>query len=231
MTQVNLLPSDVKDRQRTRRLTAGVIMAVAAVVALLAFVFVLQAARLSDATQKLETQQAKNADLSGKIAQLSEFADLKAQVSAAEARSATALDGEVLWSGVLRDVSMVIPDEVWLSGMVGTLTPSSASTVRTPAPATPSTGATPSAGSTPAPATRAPATAPGTTLIGTIQFQGSADDHPSVAQWLTRVEQVTGWANPWITNSTEIDQNGVTTIQWSGSIDLTVEASVQGGKR
>ena len=165
MTQVNLLPSDVKDRQRTRRLTAGVIMAVAAVVALLAFVFVLQAARLSDANQKLEAQQARNADLNGKLAQLGEFADLKAQVSAAEARSATALDGEVLWSGVLRDVSMVIPDEVWLSGMVGTLTSAGIS----PAPAT---------GSAPAPSgsSPVPAAVPGATLVGTMRRSPVCED-------------------------------------------------------
>ena len=58
MTQVNLLPGDVKERQKSRRLTAAVILAVGAIVALLFFVFVLQAARFSNAQQKLEAQQA-----------------------------------------------------------------------------------------------------------------------------------------------------------------------------
>ena len=227
MTQVNLLPSDVKERQLTRRLTAAVILAVGAVVALLFVVYVLEAAKLSDASHKLRAQEAANADVQSQIDELSPFAQLKAQVAAREALTASAMDGEVLWSGVLRDVSMVIPDKVWLSGMQGTLsTPIEAAPVA-PAPAEP--GATPSPGATPIPA--APVAPVGPALVGTIQFQGFADDHPSVAQWLTRVEHVTGWANPWISIATEFDLNGEMTIEWTGSLDLTNEATLQGGPR
>jgi Tfp pilus assembly protein PilN len=224
MTQVNLLPSDVKERQLTRRLTAVVVMAVGAVMALLFFVFVLQSARLADEKNKLQSQLATNADLQGQIGQLQEFAQLKAQVAAREALTAAALDGEVLWSGVLRDVSMVIPKKVWLSGMVGSLN----APVAAVAPPTPAPGATASPGATPLPATTTPAVT-GPALIGTIQFTGMADDLPSVAQWLTRLEQVTGWANPWISNATEVDQNGEPAVQWTGSLDLTTEATVHGG--
>jgi Tfp pilus assembly protein PilN len=204
---------------------AAVILAVGAVVALLLVVFMLQAAKLADANHKLQAQEAVNADLDSQIAQLQPFADLKSQVAAREALTATALDGQVLWSGVLRDVSMVIPDKVWLSGMVGTLNPpvAAAAPVAPPTPgATPSPGATPAAPTTP--------TVTGPALVGTIQFTGFADDLPSVAQWLTRLERVTGWANPWISTATEVDQDGATSIQWTGSLDLSAEATVQGGK-
>jgi Tfp pilus assembly protein PilN len=224
MTQVNLLPGDVKERQLTRRLTAAVILAVAAVMALLFVVFVLQAAKLSDASHKLQAQEAVNAELGSQIAELQPFADLKAQVATREALTASALDGEVLWSGVLRDVSMVIPDRVWLSGLVGTLN-APAPAAAPVAPAAP--GATPSPGTTTTPTP----TPVGPALVGTLQFQGFADDLPSVAQWLTRLERVTGWANPWISNAMKLDQNGETSVQWTGSLDLTVEATVQGGKR
>jgi Tfp pilus assembly protein PilN len=227
MTQVNLLPTDVKERQRTRRLTAAVIMAVGAVVALLFFVFVLQTARLSDANHKLATQKAANTELEGQIAGLQEFAALKSQVAAREALAAEALNGQVLWSGVLRDVSMVIPDKVWLTSMTGTVTPLPAAAPAVPAP-TASPGATPEPTVAPPPA---PVVVPAQSLIGAIQFQGMADDHPAVAQWLTRLEQVTGWANAWISNATEVDNSGVTDIQWTGSIDLTLEATVQRGVR
>ena len=227
MTQVNLLPTDVKERQRTRRLTAAVIMAVGAVVALLFFVFVLQTARLSDANHKLATQKASNTELEGQIAGLQEFAALKTEVAAREALAAEALNGQVLWSGVLRDVSMVIPNKVWLTSMSGTITPVAAPAPVAPAPAA-SPGATPEPTTTPPPA---PVVVPASTLIGAIQFQGMADDHPAVAQWLTRLEQVTGWANAWISNATEVEQSGQVDIQWTGSIDLTLEATVQRGVR
>jgi Tfp pilus assembly protein PilN len=226
MTQVNLLPTDVKERQRTRRLTAAVIMAVGAVVALMFFVFVLQTARLSDANHKLATQKAANTELEGQIAGLQEFAALKSQVAAREALAVEALNGQVLWSGVLRDVSMVIPDKVWLSSMTGTVTPPAPAAPPAPAPA-----ATPGATPEPSAAPTAPPVVPASTLIGSIQFQGMADDHPAVAQWLTRLEQVTGWANAWISNASEVDNSGNTDIQWTGSIDLTLEATVQRGVR
>jgi Tfp pilus assembly protein PilN len=228
MTQVNLLPGDVKERQLTRRLTAAAILAVGAVVALLFVVFVLEAAKVSDANHRLQAQVATNSDLQSRIDELQPVADLKAQVAAREALTAAATDGEVLWSGVLRDISMVIPDKVWLSGMDGTLnTPVQAAPVAPAAPTTP--GATPSPGSTPSPA--APVAPVGPALVGTIQFQGFAEDHPSVAQWLTRLERVTGWANPWISIATEFELNGENTIEWTGSLDLTNEATARGGAR
>jgi Tfp pilus assembly protein PilN len=224
MTQVNLLPGDVKERQRTRRLMAAVILAVGAVVALLFVVFMLQAAKLSDANHKLQAQEAVNADLDSQIAQLQPFADLKAQVAAREALTAGALDGQVLWSGVLRDVSMVIPDKVWLSGMVGALNPPAAAAAPV-APPTP--GATPSPGAVPAAPTTPAVTGPA--LIGTIQFTGFADDLPSVAQWLSRLERVTGWTNPWVSTAVAVDENGPS-VQWTGTLDLSAEATVQGGR-
>src|SRR5437870_8645902 len=115
MTQVNLLPGDVRERQRARRLAATAIAGVGAAVALLFFVFVLQGARLSNTNQKLLAQQTINADLQGKIGQLQEFALLKQTVAQREALSAEAVSGEVAWSGVLRDISMVIPGQMWLT--------------------------------------------------------------------------------------------------------------------
>jgi Tfp pilus assembly protein PilN len=168
MTQVNLLPADVQERQRTRRLTAAVILAVGAVVVLLFFVFVLQAARLSDANHRLSAQQAANAELQTKIAGLQEFAQLKSEVAARQVLTASAMDGEVLWSSVLRDVSMVIPDKVWLTGMSGTLNP--VLTPVAPAAPAPAPDASASPGAAPAPgaAPVTPAVSPEETLIGSM---------------------------------------------------------------
>jgi Tfp pilus assembly protein PilN len=203
---------------------AAVILGVGAVVALLLLVFMLQATKLSDANHKLQAQEARNSDLTSQITQLQPFADLKRQVAERETLTAAALDGQVLWSGVLRDVSMVIPDKVWLTGMVGSLNTPVAATAPV-APPTP--GATPSPGATPAAPTTPAVTGPA--LIGTIQFTGFADDLPSVAQWLSRLERVTGWANPWISTATAVDESGPS-IQWTGSLDLSDQATVQGGK-
>jgi hypothetical protein len=74
----------------------------------------------------------------------------------------------------------------------------------------------------------------GPTLIGSIQFQGTASDHPTVARWLTRLEQVNGWVNPWISTSSKLSDEGTSTadskVQFSGTVDLTVDATANGSK-
>jgi Tfp pilus assembly protein PilN len=201
---------------------AAVVAGVGAVVALLFFVFVLQSARLSNTEQKLQAQEAVNADLQGKIGQLQQFQQLKLTVAAREALATSALSGQVAWSGVLRDISMVIPNKMWLTGMNATLTSG------TTAPLAPS--GTP----TTTPAAPAPV-AP--TLIGTIQFQGMASDYPTVARWLQRLEQVNGWVNSWATNALRQSSDATSTqinadkVQFSASVDLTTEATVQGSRK
>jgi Tfp pilus assembly protein PilN len=205
MTQVNLLPAEVKQRQRTRRATGLIISGAVAVVALLFLLFVMQSARLGKAQDELAAQQQVNTGLQGQISDLQQYADLKAQVSAKQDVVAEALQNEVLWSGALRDLSMVIPGNMWLMSMNGTVT---ATTGSVPAPGT---VATPDSG-----------------LIGNIQFTGSSLSQPTLAEWLKRLSKVDGWANPWMTQSTKGTTGNETTYQFSGSVDLTTGATVDG---
>ena len=221
MTQVNLLPSDVRERQRSRRLVAAAIAGVGAVVALLFFVFVLQSARLSNAEQKLRAQQAVNADLQTKITGLQRYAVLKQTVAAREALTEAALSGQVAWSGVLRDVSMVIPNQMWLTAFNASINDTS----NVPGG---------SSGASSAPQVALPS------MAGTMQFQGMASDFPTVARWLVRLEQVKGWVNAWAGSAvrssgavqtqtqTPVNQNKVA---FTASVDLTTEATVQGSKQ
>jgi Tfp pilus assembly protein PilN len=205
MTQVNLLPAEVKQRQRTRRATGLIVSGAVAVVALLFLLFVMQSARLGKANDQLEAQQSANASLQSQIADLQQYADLKSQVSDKKALVAEALQDEVLWSGALRDVSMVIPGNMWLVSMTGTVTATT--------------------GSQPAPGTAA---TPGSGLVGNIQFTGTSLSQPTIAEWLKRLNKVDGWVNPWISQSTKGTTGNETTFQFSGSVDLSARATVDG---
>jgi Tfp pilus assembly protein PilN len=206
VTQVNLLPSDIRERQRTRRLAVGVGLAVAAVVALLFFVFVLQVARLSEADQDLAAQQEVNSGLRAQISELQEFQILKQELAAREGLVGEATAGRVLWSGVLGDVSKIIPGQMWLTNLTGTLTPP---------PVAPPTS------------TGAAAPAPTATLVGNVTFTGRALNNPTIARWLSRIEDVTGWVNPWVSGASQ-SQDGTEEIDFSGSFDFTTDA-VEGG--
>ena len=67
MTQVNLLPSDVRQRLKTRQLTILVGMVGAIVVAALLFFFVLQSGKLASANNDLAAAKATNNALQTQI--------------------------------------------------------------------------------------------------------------------------------------------------------------------
>src|SRR5207249_1087728 len=187
--QVNLLPTEVREGQKSRRALAAVILAVGAAVLLLLFIYTLQTARLANANHKLAAQQALNQGLQTQINSLQQFAQLKAEVSLRQTLTQQALTNQVRWSGVLRDISMVIPNTMWLTGMNGTV-----SDVTAPAgAATPGTGTPPSVQGA-------------ETLVGSIQFQGVASDNPTIALWLSRLVRVNGWENSWLSTAQKTAQ-------------------------
>jgi Tfp pilus assembly protein PilN len=201
MTQVNLLPVEVQQRRKTRRLTTMVTSAVAGVLGFLILIFILQSARLAAANRDLEEQRAANGRLQTEINGLTRFEQLKQSVTEKETLLANLLRGEVLWSGVLRDISLVIPRDMWLTSLSGQVQVSSTASTSTPV---------------------------GEGLVGSIQFQGQAFAHTTVADWLTRLEQVEGWLNPWVSTSSKAGTG--TEVTFSSSVDLSVAATRDGGQ-
>ncbi|HEY1332316.1 MAG TPA: PilN domain-containing protein [Actinomycetota bacterium] len=200
MTQVNLLPSDIRQRQKTRRTTVLVAMAVAGAVALVVAVFFIESGRLASAQNELASQQAQNAALQQQISGLSRYAALATETQQKQ-QIVTQLNAAVVpWSGVLRDISSVIPDDVYVKSITAQITV----TAGTTAPEASDTG-----------------------LIGSITVQGAATSHDAVAQWLSRVAEVNGWENPWVSSS-QLQSDGTTSF--SGTIDLAPKVATKGGK-
>jgi hypothetical protein len=227
MTTVNLLPPEIQERTKVRRLTAAMVMAGASVVVLLGLVFVLQSTRLSQVEDDLDAQNATNAALQSDIDDLAQYQVLQDQVAAREVLATAALQDQVLWSGVLHDVSAVIPQHAWLTSLTGSV--SVAAAVPAPAaPPAPAEGAVPAEGSTGETPVEAVAPAPvdpATTLIGSIQFQGTTFTQPTVAVWLTRLELVDGWVNAWVTDSSQQQIENQDAVVFTGSVDLTLDAT------
>jgi Tfp pilus assembly protein PilN len=202
MTQVNLLPVEVQAERRTRRQTTLVVSAVGGVLGLLILIFILQSARLASENRKLEEQRAANGQLQTQISSLTRFEQLKQAVTTKEGLLSNLLHGEIQWSGVLRDISLVIPRDMWLTSLSGSVQASS----------------TGSPGSSTTPVAQG--------LVGNIQFQGMAFKHTTVADWLTRLESVRGWLNPWISTSSKSGTG--TQVTFSSTVDLGVDATADG---
>jgi Tfp pilus assembly protein PilN len=203
MTQVNLLPTDVRQRLKTRQLTVVVGMVSAIVVAGLLAFFVLQSHKLASANSDLSAAQSQNQQLQAKVNSLMRFQVLADTRDAQKTTVQTAKAGTVEFSGVMHDLSMVTPSTVYLNSVTANLSLGDGASVQG------NTGG----------------------VIGSIQFGGSASDHLAVATWLTRLAQVSGWDNSWITASTKRTQDTDTSawVDFTGSVDLGARVA-KGGK-
>jgi Tfp pilus assembly protein PilN len=201
--RINLLPPEIRERQRARRRTVAVVAVGLVVLLLLGGFYLLQLMRLSDLRDDLEAQQAQNAQLRSQIAQLQEVANLQQQLADSRELLADLLSNQVYWSGILRDISLVIPGEAWLNGLNGTI-------------------ATPEA-------EEEVAAAPG--LVGSISFTGFAFDHRDVALWLSRLEDVRGFVNPWLSNSAKTLIGTTTVVNFTNSVDLSEQSLARRGAR
>jgi len=194
VSQVNLLPPEIRERQRTRRVTLAVLSGGAIALLLIVFFYLLQARQLANVNDQIDAQRRFNEGLNAQIADLHRFQDLQNQATAKKDLLSTVFANEVSFSGALLDLSRVLPPDAYLTSFTITITP--------PAPSTP--GETPSG------------------IIGTIAFTGQGLDPDTVATLLTRLDGVKGWVNPFVTAVSKPGPSTVTTF--TGTVDLTTDA-------
>jgi Tfp pilus assembly protein PilN len=200
MSRVNLLPSDIKKGQETRR-RAGLFLVIGiAVIAVVIGLFVYQGMRLASVQDDIAAQEQTNAALQADINDLQKFEQLRTEAQQQQALLDAAFADEVSYSGMLVDVSKVIPPDTYLTSFASAI----------------DTTAVPEPGSD-------------TTFIGTMTFSGTTLHFESLSTWLTRLEGVEGWANPW-TTSVNSDDTVAGAFTFDTSVDLTQDALTERGK-
>jgi Tfp pilus assembly protein PilN len=176
-----------------------------AVLAVLLFYF-LQTTRLGGVEDEIAAQEATNAAITTQIAGLQEFATLQATAQAKEGLLASAYANEISFSGLLMDMSRVIPSDAYLDTMAIATTTTDAA----------------------AAAVTEPSTTPLPTFVGSIQTGGKGLTVETLATYLTRLESVKGWVNPWL--NTISRDSGAGVYSFAGGVDLTDEVVTQRGK-
>lgn len=205
MSQVNLLPPDIQQGQRYRRVTGLVVLAGLAILGLLILFYLLQVGRLASVNDDIAAQEANNATLNSEIASLSKYEDLQAEAQQQQQLLNDAYAGEVSYSGLMMDMSRVVPSDAFLSAL----------SVTTPG------------------ATTTPATTPTTTttagFIGSMTASGEAIGFDSLSQWLTNLAGVNGWENPWMPTITA-DADIQNAYLFTSSVDLSSSAETPRGR-
>jgi Tfp pilus assembly protein PilN len=203
MSQVNLLPHDIQQGQRYRRLTLTVLAAGAVILAVIIAFFLLQVGKLGSVNDDIADQQRSNQALQTQIAQNQKYEDLQVQAQQAQAELNAAYAGEVSYSGILTDLSRVIPSDAFLTSFTSTITG-------------------PPAGGTTGTTTTTP-------LVGTMSMDGEAIGFDSLSVWLTRLEMVQGWVNPWMPNIAA-DSTVPNAFTFTTSVDLTEDVVTPRGQ-
>jgi Tfp pilus assembly protein PilN len=198
VSQVNLLPPEIRAAQRQRRLAGVVALAGIGVIALIVLFYLVQVNSLGGVRDDIERAKQNNAGLQREIDSLQEFEALRAQAQQKQELLDQVFANEISFSGLLMDVSRVIPSDAALTSFTAAAQPP-----------TPTTGGS-------------------TLLTGRIDVAGIALDYDTIASWLTRLERIRGWVNPWVTSISDPESGPIT---YTSGVDLTTAVVTERGRQ
>ncbi|MGH9194527.1 MAG: PilN domain-containing protein [Acidimicrobiia bacterium] len=197
MRRITLLPPEIEERRRARRATAALIVLVIVFIGLLGVLFFFQRMQLREQEDRLAAAQAELKTRQAEKAELQEFADLEATVKQKQQRLASAMSGDVAWSRLLVELSMIIPGDSWLTSFSGS--------------------AAAGGGSQPGQAAQAP-------KLGTLTFSAVTFDFPGVAKWITRLQEMKSLQNIWVPSATKGTLANRTVVNFGSTADLSSAA-------
>jgi Tfp pilus assembly protein PilN len=174
--KVNLLPPEIEEHRKFRHVQVGLAAAVVAALAVAGGLTLAAGHRVSSAQDDLAVAQAQNQVLLAKQTDYANVPRVYAQVEAAQSQLHLAMGKEIRWSYLLNDLSLSVPNNVWLTKVVMTQDVDG---------------------------TASTATDDGTQYVkpglGTVSFEGVAIKHTDVAAWLASIAQQPGYAQSFLT--------------------------------
>ena len=210
--RVDLLPTAIRERKRTRRAKRSAAVVGAAALVGVAAMYAIALMDASSAQEELDGVVARGSILAAEQAKFAEVPRVFNAAEAAQRQLSTAMSSEVRWSEVLSDISTYLPAGVGLTTINASLA-QGAGQLPVAAGATAVTGA---------PGTAINGVAP----IGTIAYEGDARVLGSVATWLDRVAAQRGTlANAYVTKSARgAADTSADVVAFTTSADLTTGA-------
>ena len=203
MPRVNLLPPEIAEKATLRKAQLAMGCVGLAAVAVVGAMYTQKAAAVSSAQDAKADAVATSTKLKTDLAALKNVSDTYAQVDSAKQTLASAMKYEVTWSTYLHNVTLNIPENVWLTSLTATVQP-------------PTAAANPNA-----------ATGAHSVLdsgLGTVTIAGTAFDHPDVAAWLESLAKTKGYTNAYFTQSAESYIGDRRVVNFTSTVNLTPDA-------
>ncbi|MCW2713546.1 MAG: Fimbrial assembly family protein [Frankiales bacterium] len=194
LPRVNLLPPEIADRMRFRRIQYGLGAGVLAAAGVVALLFVGAMGSVDDANAELTRATGTGAGLQAQTAKYADVRAVYAQAAGAEAMLTRAMGEEVRFSQFLNDLSLTKPANVWLT-----------QATFAQEPVAPTGGAT-------------------VPSIGNVTFAAMAFEHDDVATWLEALAKQKGYSTPYLSASTKSLIGKREVVEHSSVVLLTPEA-------
>jgi hypothetical protein len=192
--QVNLLPPEVGQRARARRVTYVTVGVLLLYVAALATVYLLKVTTVNELRAERDDLQAQVALLEARRAELQQYAQLAAQLDSRNQLLSEAMRTEISWSRVLNDLSLAFP----ATGSMETLAAASAELEAQP-------GAIDFGPS-----------------VAEMRFTGYSVEHyaPGVESVLVKFDEVRSFFNVYLSVAGRNDRQGTVATEFNASTDL-----------
>jgi Fimbrial assembly protein (PilN) len=221
--RIDLLPRELVTQRVVRRQRSGIGAGFLVLLAVLGLWYVLESRKLGEAQDQADQERAVATGLRVQRTRLQPLADLEAQIAAADQLKASVYKREIRFSAVMRDISAIVPDDVWLTSMSVAFS-GTGNASGTGGTTTATTAATPAGG---AAATTTPGSPGAGSPIGSITFAGAGLEHVDVGGFLRALargpkkggQQV--YLNPYFTSAQKGDKAGQATVTFSASVDLS----------
>jgi type IV pilus assembly protein PilM len=216
-TVINLLPRARQTARTSRRpqLSPATIAAGTAFVVLLGGFTFLEHQSVSNAKSKRAAVEAQAQTLQQQLTALQPVLDRQNKLTTLQGDIRTLLTTDVAWKRMLARITANLPAGITLTSFVAASTP--------PVPAAPPTPTTVATGGASTETTVPPTTVPPAppTISGTITFQGTAKDYPTLASWIDAMSKVPEISDIYVTNA----QRVVSPTGPAGSGGLTFSAT------
>jgi Tfp pilus assembly protein PilN len=201
LPRVNLMPPELEEKRRFRRLQLAMGGAVVVAVAAVGGLYFWAHGGVASAQTQLDTATSQHTVLQGQLNSLQSVRDVFAQVAAHETMLQQAMGDEVQWSHYLNDLSLRVPDNVWLTQMQVTQKQAQSG-------ASVSSSASGSSAIVP-------------TGIGNITFTGVALARDDVATWLESLAKEKGYTFPYFSQANEATIGARKVVDFTSTVTVT----------
>ena len=202
MKRINLLPPEQRVKAARERGLLWAILILVAIVVALGVVYVWQNGQVNDKQAELDGLTAQVADEQAKAAALAPYAQIQDTRVAMTATAKGIYDSRVSWATILQEISLVIPENVRLQSLTGTVP-----ATMLPGPAVPAV--------------------PGTPASTDITFAGTTYTHKDVAEFMTRLGLIPQLSNVQLASSTGAAATDATGATGTPTVTFTVTASLR----